>query len=235
MVAVTLAAWGYLFHDARTMNCFRWMKAGVLWNLPGFMTMLAMWSIMMAAMMLPSVMPMVLMFTEVNRRRRQQGNPYVPVSIFLAGYIIVWTGFSLLATAIQFWLTGLKLLSMTMASATPFFAGGLLLGAGAFQFTPWKRQCLTSCANPLQFLMTSWRNGRLGALRMGLEHGGFCLGCCWAVMILLFVAGVMNLLWVAILSLFVLAEKLAPQYVARPGGVVMTAAGLWLIGSGFHG
>jgi predicted metal-binding membrane protein len=180
-------------------------------------------------MMVPSATPMAMTFAAVNRRRKERSAPYVPVAVFLLGYVIVWTAFSALATAAQFWLTSTRLLSMSMASASPLFAGGLLIGVGLFQWTPWKQRCLTHCAGPLQFLLTAWRDGWSGALRMGLQHGLFCLGCCLAVMALLFVAGVMNLLWVAVLSLFVLAEKLAPKYVSRPGGALMLAAGTWLL------
>lgn len=229
MTGITLAGWAYLYWDADTMNCARWMSAGTLWNLPGFFTMLTMWSIMMVAMMAPSVAPMVMTFAMVNRRRKERSAPYVPVAVFLLGYIIVWTVFSALATTAQFWLTSMRLLSMSMASASSAFAAGLLIGVGLFQWTPWKQRCLTHCAGPLQFLTSAWREGKSGALRMGLQHGLFCLGCCWAVMALLFVAGVMNLLWVAALSLFVLAEKLAPAFVSRPGGAVMAAAGAWLL------
>jgi len=211
------------------MNCARWMSAGTLWNVPGFLTMLAMWSIMMMAMMAPSAAPMIITFATVNRRRRERSAPYVPAAVFLLGYLIVWTAFSALATTAQFWLTSVRLLSMSMASASPVFAGGLLIGVGLFQWTPWKQRCLTHCAGPLQFLMSAWREGWTGALRMGVQHGLFCLGCCWAVMALLFVAGVMNLLWVAALSFFILAEKLAPRFFSRPGGAAMATAGVWLL------
>ena len=229
MAGITLAGWAYLYWDAHTMNCARWMSVGTLWNIPGFLTLFGMWCIMMVAMMAPSVSPMLMTFATVNRRRRERSAPYVPAVVFLLGYVIVWTAFSALATTAQFWLTSARLLSMTMSSATPVFAGGLLIAVGLFQWTPWKQRCLTRCAGPLRFLTSAWREGSTGALFMGVQHGLFCLGCCWAVMALLFVAGVMNLLWVAALSLFVLAEKLAPRFVSRPGGAVMAAAGAWLI------
>ena len=229
IAAITVVGWAYLYWDAQTMNCARWMSAGTLWNLPGFLAVFSMWSIMMVAMMAPSVAPMAMTFALVNRRRKEHSAPYVPVAIFLLGYLIVWTVFSVLATTAQFWLTSVRILSMSMASTSPIFAGGLLIGAGLFQWTPWKQRCLTFCAGPLQFLLTEWREGWSGALRMGLRHGLFCLGCCWAVMALLFVAGVMNLLWVGALSLFVLAEKLAPKYVSRPSGGVLIASGVWLL------
>jgi predicted metal-binding membrane protein len=158
-----------------------------------------------------------------------QNARYVPAAVFLLGYLLVWTGFSLVATAIQFWLTSIRVLSMDMASASPLFAGGLLIGVGLFQWTPWKSRCLSHCSGPVHFLVTSWRDGWSGALAMGLRHGLFCLGCCWAVMFLLFTAGVMNPLWVAALSAFVLVEKLAPTVFSRPNGVVLATAGLWVM------
>jgi len=229
LAGITLAAWGYLYWDARTMNCARWMGTGNLWNLPGFVTMFTMWSIMMVAMMLPSTIPMVMTFALVNRRRRERNAPYVTTAVFLFGYMIVWTGFSLVTTIIQFWLTSIRVLSMEMSSASPLFAGGLLIGVGLFQWTPWKSRCLSHCSGPLHFLVTSWRDGWNGALAMGIRHGLFCLGCCSAVMFLPFVAGVMNLLWVAALSVFVQVEKLAPKVVSRPTGTVLAAAGLWVM------
>lgn len=229
LAGISTLAWAYLYWDAHTMNCARWMAAGQLWNLPGFLVMLAMWSIMMVAMMVPSATPMLMTFAAVNQRRREQSAPYVPVAVFLLGYVIVWGAFSILATTAQFWLQSIQLLSMTLASTTPKFAGILLIAAGLFQWTPWKQRCLTHCAGPLQFVMTAWREGWSGALTMGLHHGLYCLGCCWAVMALLFAAGVMNLLWVAALSGFVLLEKLAPRYVSRAGGLAMACAGIWIL------
>ena len=229
MAGITLAGWAYLYWEAHTMNCARWVSAGTMWNLPGFVTMLIMWCIMMVAMMAPSAAPMMVTFAIVNRRRRERSAPNVPVAVFFLGYVTVWTAFSALATIAQFWLTSVRLLSMSMASASPVFAGCLLIGVGFFQWTPWKQRCLAHCAGPLHFLMSAWREGWSGALRMGVQHGSYCLGCCWALMALLFVAGVMNLLWVAILSLFVLAEKLTPKFVSRPSGAIMAAAGAWLL------
>ena len=230
--ALTAAGWSYVSWEAQTLNCVRWMAGGKLWNLPGFLLMLGMWSVMMVAMMVPSATPMVLTFAQVNRRRRERAAPFVPTAVFLAGYLVVWTAFSVAATTAQFWLQQARLLSMELESTSTVFAACLLLGAGVFQWTPWKRQCLAHCAGPLSFLTTSWRDGRGGALVMGLHHGFYCLGCCWAVMALLFAAGVMNLLWVAGLSLFVLLEKMMPRYVSRAGGVAMAVAGGWMLWGG---
>ena len=190
---LTLAGWLYLYRDAQTMNCAVWMVGGKLWNLPGFLLMFAMWAVMMVAMMVPSATPMVMTFAAVNRRRKERESPWVPTGAFLGGYLIVWTLFSALATVAQFWLQQMRLLSMELVSTSALFAGLLLIGAGVFQWTPWKRQCLAHCSGPL-----------------------------------LFASGVMNLLWVAGLSAFVLAEKLAPA-ISRAGGLLMVAAGAWMI------
>jgi predicted metal-binding membrane protein len=229
LALLSAAAWVYVTWEAQTMNCVRWMAGGKLWNLPGFLIMLGMWTVMMVAMMVPSAAPMVMTFAEVNRRRRQHEAPYVPTAVFLAGYLIVWSGFSVGATTLQFWLQSVRLLSMDLVSTSTVFAASLLIAAGVFQWTPLKQRCLTHCAGPLSFLMTSWRDGRAGALRMGLQHGLYCLGCCWAVMVLLFAAGVMNLVWVAGLAVFVLAEKQLPKLISRAGGVAMGAAGVWML------
>ena len=229
LAALASLSWTYVTWEARTMNCTRWMAGGQLWNLPGFLIMLGMWSVMMVAMMAPSAAPMLLTFAAVNRRRREREAPYVPAAVFLAGYLVMWTLFSVGATTAQFWLQSVRLLSMELESTSAQFAGALLIAAGLFQWTPWKQRCLAHCAGPLSFLTSQWREGRSGALAMGLRHGLYCLGCCWAVMALLFASGVMNLLWVAGLSLFVLLEKLTPRYVSRTGGVAMIAAGAWML------
>jgi len=161
-----------------------------------------------------------------------QEQPYVPTAIFLGGYVIVWTGFSALATLAQWGLHETALLSPMMVSTSPILGGLLLLTAGVYQWTPLKYACLKHCRSPLGFLMTNWREGPRGALIMGLRHGMFCTVCCWFLMALLFVAGVMNLLWVATITLFVLVEKVVPRgdIVGRVAGGVLVIAGLVLLG-----
>jgi predicted metal-binding membrane protein len=190
-----------------------------------------MWAVMMVAMMVPTATVMVLTFATVNRRRRARSGPYAPTAIFLAGYVVVWAGFSVVATLAQWGLHEAALLSPMMVGTSSTLGGLLLLAAGLFQWTPVKRACLTHCRSPLAFLMTEWREGRRGALVMGLRHGMFCTGCCWFLMALLFVAGVMNLLWVAALTAFVLIEKVVPrgEIVGRvAGGVLVVAGVVWL-------
>jgi predicted metal-binding membrane protein len=195
-----------------------------------------MWAVMMVAMVVPTATAMILAFATINRRRRMQEQPYVPTAIFLGGYVIVWTGFSALATLTQWGLHETALLSPMMVSTSPILGGLLLLTAGVYQWTSLKSACLKHCRSPLGFLMTDWREGPRGALIMGLRHGMFCTVCCWFLMALLFVAGVMNLLWVATITLFVLVEKVVPRgdIVGRVAGGVLVIAGLVLLGQGLH-
>ncbi len=202
------------------------------WSAADFGLMFVMWAVMMVAMMAPSATPMLLMFATVNRRRKEREAPYVPTGIFLAGYVIVWATFSLAATSGNWGLHQASLLSSMMGESTSgYLGGGLLVLAGVFQWSPLKYNCLKQCRTPMGFLMTSWREGPRGALRMGLEHGVYCLGCCWALMLLLFVLGIMNLVWIAALAAFVLAEKVAPkaEWVSRITGVLLLGWGIWTI------
>jgi predicted metal-binding membrane protein len=184
-----------------------------------------MWVVMMVGMMAPAAVPMLLLFAGVNAGRR--GN----VLAFGFGYFAVWTGFSALATFAQWALHQAAMLSPPMKTASPRLAGVILLGAGAYQLTPWKARCLTHCRSPLGFVMTNWHAGKLGAVRMGVSHGKYCLGCCWALMCVLFAVGVMNLVWVAVLTVFVLIEKIGPAgaTVARLAGAAIAIGGILLI------
>ena len=194
-----------------------------------------MWAGMMVAMMVPSATPMILTFAAVSRNRRRLERPYVPVTIFVAGYVTIWTAFSLVAAGAQWFLHREALLSPAMVTSSAWLGGILLLAAGVFQFTPLKHTCLSQCRAPFEFIMTRWREGAGGAFRMGLEHGLYCAGCCWALMGLLFVAGVMNILWIAALSLIVGLEKLLPRgiWLSSATGVILTAWGAWLIAGSF--
>ena len=189
--------------------------------------MFFMWWIMMVAMMLPSATPMILLFAAVNRKQRNDGSPFVPTGIFAFGYLAVWGFFSLVAVAAQWGLERTELLSSTMVGTSVVLGALLLIAAGVWQLTPLKQACLKHCRSPIQFLSQHWRKGRLGAFRMGVEHGAFCLGCCWFLMALLFYGGVMNLYWIVGLALFVLLEKILP-FGHRLGGI----AGLGLLAWG---
>jgi predicted metal-binding membrane protein len=191
-----------------------------------------MWAVMMVAMMTPSAAPMILTFATINRRRLAQQGPFVPTTVFVLGYLLVWGGFSVLATFAQWGLHTAALLSPMIVITSPSVGGLLLVAAGVFQWTPLKSICLTQCRSPLGFVMTEWREGAWGALVMGLRHGSYCVGCCWVLMALLFVAGVMNLLWVAAIAALVLVEKVLPrgELVGRVAGGLLMLAGLVLLG-----
>jgi predicted metal-binding membrane protein len=195
-----------------------------------------MWAGMMVAMMLPSATPMILTFAAVSRNRRRQERPYVPVTIFVAGYVAIWVAFSALAASAQWILHREALLSPAMVSNSAWLGGLLLLAAGVFQFTPLKHACLAQCRAPFDFIMTRWREGAGGAFRMGVEHGLFCAGCCWALMGLLFVTGVMNIFWIAAITLLVGLEKLFRRgiWLSSATGIILTAWGAWLMADAFH-
>jgi predicted metal-binding membrane protein len=207
------------------------MMEPAAWTLSYAGLMFAMWWVMMAAMMLPSAAPMLLLFARVNRKARADERPYVPTGIFAAGYLAAWGGFSALATALQWALEQLGLLSPMMVTTSYWLGGAILVATGVWQLTPVKGVCLRHCRSPLNFLVQSWRPGRLGALRMGLEHGTFCLGCCWFLMGLLFFGGIMNLFWIAGLAVFVLLEKTIPlgHWFGRIGGIVAAGCGVLML------
>lgn len=196
------------------------------WTVSDGLTMFGMWAIMMAAMMTPSAAPMILLYALVSRKRMNAA--IVPTSAFYLGYLVVWIVFSVGATVLQWGLGQLMLLSPMLVSVSPIFTGVLLIAAGIYQWTPAKRACLHQCRSPVDFLSKHWRPGRWGAFRMGLEHGTYCLGCCWTLMLVLFVGGVMNLLWVAAIAVLILIEKITPlgRKIALIGGAVFIAAGL---------
>lgn len=186
------------------------MPSGQPWHVGDFVAAALMWCAMVLAMMLPSAAPMILLFATVNRKQRETGHPHVATSIFAVGYLAAWAGFSLVAVILQWGFERTGILSPMLVGTNVIFGGVLLLAAGVYQLTPIKHACLRHCRSPLAFLSTHWRRGARGALRMGLVHGAFCVGCCWFLMGLLFFGGVMNLYWIAGLALFVLFEKTVP-------------------------
>ena len=185
----------------------------------------------MIGMMLPSAAPMTLTFATVNRRRRELGTPWVPTAVFVAGYLLAWGAFSLAATAAQLALEHAKLMAPMTGLSSPLAGGLVFVAAGLYQLTPLKHACLRRCRSPLAFVLEHWREGRAGALRMGVEHGAYCLGCCALLMALLFVGGVMNLLWAVAIAAWVLAEKLLPAgaVLARVAGLIAIVFGVWMI------
>jgi predicted metal-binding membrane protein len=202
------------------------------WSPQTWLLAVAMWSTMMVAMMAPSAAPMILLYAKVRRHALSQGRDaggLAPNAVFAAGYLIVWLAFSLAAASLQGALEASTLVSATlMSSASRWLSAGVLIAAGLYQFSPLKTLCLTQCRAPAGFLSRHWRPGAAGALRLGILHGAYCLGCCWALMALLFVGGVMNLAWIAALALLVTAEKLLPAgpWVARVAGALLVAWGL---------
>ena len=232
LIAVAGLAWTYLFVTAADVSRMSGAMATMTpWSAVDFALMFVMGSVMMVAMMLPSAAPMVLLYAAVARRARNKGQVLAPVGAFACGYIAVWVLFSTVATTLQWALEQAALLSPMMTSASPAFAGTLLIGAAVYQWTPLKAACLEHCRAPIEFLSRRWRPGIGGSVAMGLEHGAYCVGCCWALMALLFVAGVMNLLWVAAIAALVLVEKLTPlgRASGRAAAVLLAAAGLGLI------
>ncbi|MDN3522419.1 DUF2182 domain-containing protein [Halomonas ramblicola] len=232
---VIVLCWGYLIAEAllmargetllmpMTMGTWTPLEAGL---------MLLMWGLMMAAMMLPSAAPMILLHATMTRRRRARGEVVATTGSFAGGYLAVWTLFSLAAVLLQFGLQRAALLSPMLALTSQGVAGLVLIGAGLYQWSPLKDACLRHCRSPLDFMLTEWREGNRGAFAMGLRHGAYCVGCCWVLMLLLFVGGVMSLAWIAGLALWVLVEKLAPagHWLGRALGGVLVAWGamaLW--------
>jgi predicted metal-binding membrane protein len=197
------------------------------WSPAQALLMFAMWWVMMVAMMVPSAAPMVLLFAAIKRKQATTDSPVIASWLFLAGYLVIWAGFSLVAVSVQWALEQSGLLSGMMASTSNLLAGIILLAAGLYQLTPIKRACLRYCQSPVLFLSQYWQPGAMGALRMGFRHGSYCVGCCWFLMALLFVAGVMNLAWVAAVAIYVAFEKLLPrsQWLSRAAGVGLIVAG----------
>lgn len=209
--------------------------SGGAWSGGYWIVMFLMWWIMMIAMMVPSAAPMILLYARVYRHGQAGGadlSPVIPTAAFAAGYLLAWFLFSALATGLHFALERSGLVHrMMMWSTTRVLSGTFLVVAGLYQFSPWKDRCLRQCRSPASFLSAHWRKSRAGALRMGVLHGLYCVGCCWPLMLLLFVGGVMNLVWIAGLAVLVLLEKLHRfgHRVARGAGLLMVAGGVYLL------
>jgi predicted metal-binding membrane protein len=257
IVAITVLAWAYVLWLAASMDMGMGMGTSVgtsmgtsmgktmsgmgallepafrPWSVADFAFMFVMWAVMMVGMMMPSVTPMVLLYASAGRKAAENGSPLAATGWFVAGYLLAWAAFSFVATAAQWQLSRLALITPMMASANDLFGGLLLVAAGLYQWSPLKDACLTQCQSPLGFLIS--RGGfsarPLGSLRLGAEHGSLCVGCCWVLMALLFIGGVMNLLWIAGLTIFVLLEKIIPtgRLVPRLAGAAMAAAGFFLL------
>lgn len=239
IAALTILAWIDLLHSSRemsaamtydTMMAEMGMSASQAWTPADALVTFSMWAVMMVGMMTASAAPVLLV---VARSAAARGERRLPISalVFAAGYFVVWTGFSGVATLAQWALHRAAMLSPAMATTSPRVGGAILIVAGLYQVTPLKRACLVHCRSPIDFLMTHWRSGLGGSFRMGVHHGAYCLGCCWALMAVLFVVGIMNLVSVAGIGAFVLLEKTgrAGLVLSRFAGAGLVAAGLILV------
>lgn len=236
LLAVMIAGWGYLFYQHWQMTSLpmsaMWMPPTDIasWQLIDFGLVYLMWAVMMAAMMLPSAIPMFLVFSKICKQR----NPSLPHlnALFILAYLVVWLVFSIGLTWLQWQLHGLHFLSPMMENQNERLAAAIFIGAGIYQFTPWKHGFLQACRSPLGFLLTEWREGMRGAFYMGLKHGSICVGCCWAQMLIMFAVGVMNLLGMVLITLLVALEKIVPgpsRMIGSAGGVLLIGWGIWLI------
>jgi predicted metal-binding membrane protein len=235
LILLPLVCWAWIVVMARDMDgpmtgASAWMMTPA-WGARHVFLLWAMWAVMMAGMMLPLAAPLLLLYGAAARRHAPGATPSKQIYALAAGYIAVWALFSVVATAAQRLLSMLLIMSPMMTITSPAVGAVLLLLAGLYQLTPFKHACLRKCQSPLSFLMHRWRAGVAGAFHMGVNHGITCLGCCWALMLLLFAGGVMNLAVIAALTVFVAFEKFAPFGVqtARVSGGLLIAAALWML------
>lgn len=234
LVLLPAACWIWVIAMARDMygpmsGASAWMMT-VTWDAPRLLLLWAMWAAMMAGMMLPSAAPLLLLYAGAMRRRESVRRPAARIYAMGAGYVLVWAAFSIGATMLQRLLARTSILTMMMEPSDRRVAAALLVVAGLYQLTPFKDACLSACRSPLGLLSTRWREGVSGAFRMGASHGLYCLGCCWALMLLLFAGGVMNLVVIVALTAWVAIEKLAPfgRHSARFSAALLLAAGVWM-------
>jgi predicted metal-binding membrane protein len=235
LVIIPLICWVWVLAMARDMygpmtGPSAWMMT-VEWDMPRLLLLWAMWGAMMAGMMLPTATPMLLLYARAVRNRADTTNASARIYALAAGYTAVWLLFSIGATALQRLLARLLLMTPMMEPASPRVAVALLIVAGLFQFTPYKHACLQACRSPLAMVTQSWREGIAGAFQMGASHGVYCLGCCWALMLLLFAGGVMNIAVILALTAWVAIEKIAPfgEQSARIGGALLLGAAVWML------
>jgi predicted metal-binding membrane protein len=237
LAGVTVLAWIYLVVLAKAMASMEdpsgWRAFMVLmpmgrWGPLEYALGFAMWALMMVGMMVPSAGPMIMLYARVARRAHSHSTPLTSTTAFAAGYLLTWGVFSLIAAAIQGMLVNMALVSEMMTSTSTVLAGAVFIAAGLYQWMPMKQACLAHCRSPIWFLSRHWRPGTSGAMRMGVEHGAYCVGCCWALMTVLFAVGIMNLTWVAAIAAFVLVEKTAPfsTWSQRVAGVLLVTLGI---------
>lgn len=236
LVLIVALAWLYLWRDAASMKQLSMpdmsmsSMAHASATAPYALTFV-MWAVMMVGMMLPSAAPTIFLYGALVRKNGQSGSVLPGVWVFTSGYLAVWTVFSLLAALMQVGLQQVSVVTPMMVSASEGLSAAILIAAGIYQWLPFKGACLSKCRNPLQFFVARWRPGAGGAFRMGAESGAYCVGCCWLLMLLLFVAGVMNLLWIALIASFVFVEKLLPagKFTSNVAGVALALSGIALL------
>ncbi len=235
LAALVALAWAYLLVLDLNMRDMPNMASGIhSWTPTDFVMMFVMWAVMMFAMMVPSAMRSVLIYARIVAREESQDPLVTPSLVFVFGYIVIWTLFSIMATALQWAMAMAALLSPMMVTTSSSLGAALLVAAGIYQLTPFKNSCLKHCHSPVMFMATHYKKGIRGAFQLGLRHGAYCLGCCWLLMGLLFVGGVMNLIWILAISAFVLVEKLLPAQIqsTRITSLIMISAGsVYLVGS----
>jgi predicted metal-binding membrane protein len=234
LLLIVALAWLYLWREATAMDHMdmgTMAMAGMPQGWDAIFLTFVMWAVMMVGMMLPSAAPVILFYAAMVRKSDERGIVLPAVWIFTAGYLAVWTGFSLAAAVLQIALESAGLITPMMVSASRGLSAAILIAAGIYQWLPLKQVCLSKCRHPLQFFLTRWRSGAIGAFRMGAKHGIYCVGCCGMLMLLLFVAGVMNLVWVAFIAAIVLVERLLPagKVTSRITSVALLLSGLFLL------
>jgi predicted metal-binding membrane protein len=235
VVAIPLAAWIWIAAMARDMygsmvGPSAWMMTPQ-WDWPHVLLLWTMWAVMMTAMMLPTATPLILLYATAARKNPDTINPAGRIYALAVGYVLVWSLFSVAATTLQRVLASAGVLTAMMETSTPIAGAVVLIVAGIYQLTPLKRACLRACRSPLGFMMQRWRGGISGAFRLGVDHGAYCLGCCWALMLILFAGGVMNLTVIVALTLWVMVEKIAPfgERTATVSGVALLGVAVWMM------
>jgi predicted metal-binding membrane protein len=239
LVVLTALAWGYLVRLAGSMSMAGMDMSAAMtpmlraWSASDFTFIFLMWAIMMVGMMTPSATPMILIYARVARQAAQESRPIAATGWFVGGYLLSWAAFSFLAAIAQGALERVAWLTPMMAAASSKMGGVVLIVAGIYQFTPLKNNCLSRCQSPFAFIQANggFKRGMGASIQLGMRHGFYCIGCCWALMALLFAGGVMNILWIAAIAIFVLIEKAIPAggAIARVAGAGLALAGIWLL------
>jgi predicted metal-binding membrane protein len=232
LVLLSAVAWAATIYYSQGMNSQMSMQMPGMEQQPslivGASLFLGMWIVMMVAMMFPAAAPMVVIFSNLHQNRRARNEGFIPTWVFVAGYLLVWTSFGVLAYFIDLVAGHLSMSFPNLHKYGSLMGGAVLIAAGLYQLTPLKNVCLKHCRSPLHFIMHRWREGYLGALTMGMDHGAYCLGCCWGLMLVLFVVGIMNIAWMGILTLVIFVEKISKHgvVISRVVGGLLIILGL---------